>query len=191
MNLRRFLVSCGFVLFSSCLLLSQNPGAKDQDVTSTFHPQGGVFRSNTRLVILDVVATDDKGQPISDLKAEDFTVSENGDPQHISDFTFHHPARITTAVSNQPSNVISNAPQYSGNSCMNVILLDAINTDFSSHAYAQDMLIKYLDSGPEIQPTAVYALENDLKMLHDFTTDTKVLRDVLAHYKSLGPTHLP
>jgi len=53
------------------------------------------------------------------------------------------------------------------------------------------MLIKYLDSGPEIQPTAVYALESDLKMLHDFTTDTKALRDVLAHYKPLGPTHLP
>ncbi len=72
-----------------------------------------------------------------------------------------------------------------------MILLDAINTDFSSHAYAQDMLVKYLDSGPAIQPTAVFALEGKLTMLHDFTTDTKVLRDVVAHFQFQGPEHLP
>jgi hypothetical protein len=35
------------------------------------------IRSNTRLVIVDVVITDKKGQPVSGLKAEDFTVEEN------------------------------------------------------------------------------------------------------------------
>jgi VWFA-related protein len=72
-----------------------------------------------------------------------------------------------------------------------VILLDAINTDFSSHAYAQDMLVKYLETVPTIQPTAVYALEGKLTMLHDFTTDTKALRDVVAHFQFQGPTHIP
>jgi len=84
-------------------LFSQNTAAKDQDVTSTFHPQGGVFRTTTRLVILDVVATDDKGQPVSDLKAEDFTVTENGEPQHISEFSFHYPAKVTAAARTQPA----------------------------------------------------------------------------------------
>jgi VWFA-related protein len=147
------------------------------------------FRTTTRLVVLDVVATDDKGNPVKDLKADDFTVTEDGVAQEIIDFSFHAPGSITT-TSTQP-NVISNVPQYIGQSCLNIILLDAINTDFSSHAYAQDQLVKYLDSGPAIQPTAVYALEGNLKLLHDFTTDPKTLREVLAHYKSLGPTHLP
>ncbi len=33
------------------------------------------IRSNTRLVMVDVVATDKKGQPVTGLKAEDFTGS--------------------------------------------------------------------------------------------------------------------
>lgn len=148
-----------------------------------------VIRASTRLVILDVVATDDKGQPLSGLKAEDFTVLEEGQPQRLSDFSFHTPGVITQTAP-QP-NIITNTPEYSGQSCLNVILLDAINTDFSNHAYAQDQLIEYLDGNPAIQPTAVYALEGNLKLLHDFTTDTKALREVLARYKSLGPTHLP
>lgn len=47
-----------------------------------------VLRATTRLVILDVVATDEKGQPVADLKAEDFTVLEDGKPQQLIDFGF-------------------------------------------------------------------------------------------------------
>jgi len=148
-----------------------------------------VFRSTTRLVILDVVATNDKGQAITDLKSGDFTVLENGQPQEIIDFSFHTPGQITRTAAQ--ANVITNVPQFRGQSCLNVILLDAINTDFSNNAYAQDMLVKYLGTSPTIQPTAIYALEAKLKLLHDFTTDTQVLRDVLNHYRSQAPTHLP
>src|SRR5580765_1922658 len=150
-----------------------------------------ILRATTRLVVLDVVALDEKGQPIPDLKADDFTVLEDGKPQRISDFSYHHPASSSAPARPLAPNIISNAPQFSTNSCMNVILLDAINKDFSSHAYAQDMLIKYLENSPTIQPTAVFALEGKLTMLHDFTTDTKALRDVVAHFRPQGPEHIP
>lgn len=150
-----------------------------------------VLRATTRLVVLDVVVLDEKGEPIPDLKAEDFTVLEDGKPQRVSDFSFHHPEAASAPARQPAPGIISNAPQFSANSCLNVILLDAINTDFSNHAYAQDMLVKYLDSSPPLQPTAVFALEGKLTMLHDFTTDTRVLRDVVAHYQFQGPTHIP
>jgi VWFA-related protein len=151
-----------------------------------------ILRATTRLVVLDVVAVDGKGEPIADLKADDFTVLEDGKPQTVREFSFHHPAAATGATTRVLApNVISNAPQFSSNSCLNVILLDAINTDFSSHAYAQDMLVKYLDTNPAIQPTAVFALEGKLAMLHDFTTDTKALREVVAHFVPRGPEHIP
>jgi VWFA-related protein len=116
---------------------------------------------------------------------------EDGKPQRVSDFSFHHPEAVSAPPRQPAPGVISNTPQFSSNSCLNVILLDAINTDFSNHAYAQDMLVKYLDSSPTIQPTAVFALEGKLTMLHDFTTDTKALRDVVAHFKPQGPEHIP
>jgi VWFA-related protein len=149
-----------------------------------------VLRATTRLVVLDIVAIDEKGEPVTDLKADDFTVLEDGKPQKISDFSFHHPVAGTASPRALAPGVISNAPQFTSNSCLNVILLDGINTDYSNHAYAQDMLVRYLDSNPALQPTAIFALEAKLTMLHDFTTDTKALRDVLAHFKYQGPIQL-
>jgi VWFA-related protein len=149
-----------------------------------------VFRSTTRLVVVDVVVTDQKGAPVTGLKAEDFTVSENGEEQKLADFSFHQPSGIRQVERQSASNILSNSPAFEGNSALNVILLDGVNTDFSNHAYAQELLVKYLDSNPRIQPTAVYALESNLRLLHDFTTDTKALRDAVAHYKGVTPTHI-
>lgn len=149
------------------------------------------FRSTTRLVVVDVVATDEKGSPVKDLKAEDFVVKENDEPQKVVDFSFHQPGGVKIAPRQPAPNVFSNSPLYSGNSSLNVILLDAINTDFSNHAYAQDMLVKYLGTNPTLQPTAVYALENNLRLLHDFSTDPAALRDAIMHYRGIGVSHLP
>ena len=44
------------------------------------------IRANTRLVVVDVVVTDKKGQPVTGLKPEDFTVEENGKKQKVSLF---------------------------------------------------------------------------------------------------------
>src|SRR5437870_13463576 len=45
-----------------------------------------VIRVTSNLVSLDVIVKDKKGKAITDLKAEDFTVSENGVPQKIEFF---------------------------------------------------------------------------------------------------------
>ncbi len=46
------------------------------------------FKANTNLVIVDVTAKDKAGMAIEGLKAEDFTVLEDGKPQKISVFEF-------------------------------------------------------------------------------------------------------
>jgi VWFA-related protein len=182
------------ILLVSALLGPWTPAANSQASSTQGAGSGSqpksVIRASTRLVILDVVATDDKGEPIAGLKAEDFTALEDGKPQTISDFSFHRPPEGAAKASQLPPEIASNAPAYTSNSSLNIILLDAINTDFSSHAYAQDMLIKYLGTGPAIQPTAVFALEGKLEMLHDFTTDTQALKEALIHFKPQGPEHI-
>ncbi|HWZ43235.1 MAG TPA: VWA domain-containing protein [Candidatus Saccharimonadales bacterium] len=178
-------------LAASCLLLIA--GASAQNGPAPVDQSQSVIRATTRLVVVDLVAVDANGKPVPDLKQEDFTVLEEGVPQKISTFSFQHPdpQAHTPAAQPVPSGIITNAPQYGTTSTFNIILLDSINTDFSAHAYAQDMLAKYLGSGPEIQPTAVFALGSKLVMLHDFTTDSRALREVVANFKSQGPTHIP
>src|SRR6267142_2992666 len=121
-----------------------------------------VIRATTRLVILDIVAVDAKGNTVTDLKAEEIRVLENGKEQTKRDFTFlrpdeHAPQRV---VLNLPSDVYTNVPQYKGNSSFNIILFDVLNTRFLNLAYAQDQIVSYLDKHPPTQPTALYALGN-------------------------------
>ena len=45
-----------------------------------------VFRTGVNVVRVDVIVTDKSGEPVTDLKAEDFQVSENNQPQKIDTF---------------------------------------------------------------------------------------------------------
>jgi len=50
--------------------------------------QQPVFRSRTQHVAIDVVVTDNRDRPVTDLTKDDFEVRENGTRQTITDFTF-------------------------------------------------------------------------------------------------------
>ncbi len=142
-----------------------------------------VVRANTRLVVVDVVATDGHGQPMKGLNAGDFVVSENGQPQKIAEFTFHHPGESTARPAPKLApGVISNAPQMAASS-LNVLLFDVGNGDFQAHAYGKEQLDKFLRAGPLGQPLAIYAMENELRLLHDFTRDVDALRTSVEQYR--------
>jgi VWFA-related protein len=154
-------------------------GEKKSDVVQS----DTVLRANTRLVVTDVVATDNSGKPITDLKAQDFKVLENGRPQQVSNFSFHQPAAQAAGRTIQlPPDVVTNMPAYKASS-MNVILFDSANGDASEHAYARDELLKFLSTAEIHEPLAIFALHTDLKLLHDFTTDGKALHAAMAAYK--------
>jgi len=62
--------------------------------------------------------------------------------------------------------VVSNVPR--GNATgLNVILLDRINGESRNQVYAQDRLVKFLESGKPVQPTAVFVLDQKLAVVHD------------------------
>lgn len=152
-------------------------------------PPEYVFSSTTRLVILDIVATDKQGNRVTDLKPEEVQILENGREQQKRDFTFVQPnpqLAASRAPVSLPPDVFTNTPQYQGNSSYNVILFDVLNSGFAGRAYAHDELIKYLDQAPPNQPTAIFALGNKLWLLHDFTTDHDALKDVIRRFKGQG-----
>jgi VWFA-related protein len=170
------------------------PGAYSQTTTSS-PPQdvlqsNQTLRTNTRLVVVDVVATDSNGQPVSDLKASDLTVLEDGKPQKISAFSYQREKAAIVVAGTATAGVFTNAPQYKDASSMNVILLDALNGNLAGHAYGRDQLLKFLDKGTLTQPTALNALEEKLTLLHDFTTDIKGLRSLVEDYKPKGAAHV-
>jgi len=167
----------------------QSEKPQQEEPAKAQKPPEYVFRTTTRLVILDLVATDAQGRTVSDLKPEEVQIFENGKEQAKRDFSFLQPSPEQAAQLvnlHLPPDVYSNAPQYRGNSSYNVILFDVLNTSFPSLAYAHDEIIKYLDHTPPNQPIAIYALGNKLWLLHDFTTDHQALKEVMRKFKGQG-----
>ncbi|MDQ5839220.1 MAG: hypothetical protein M3379_20770, partial [Acidobacteriota bacterium] len=72
-------------------LLSQAAAASAQQQQPQRPPapadEEEVVRLNTELVQLRAVVTDRKGQPVENLKKEDFEVLENGQPREVSFFS--------------------------------------------------------------------------------------------------------
>src|SRR5882724_33586 len=158
---------------------SQTASTQTQDVLHSDQ----VLRANTRLVVVDVVATDGKGQLLGDLKPGDLTMLEDGKIQKISNFTFHPPGKTDVVLnSHLPANVVTNAPSFQASS-LNVLLLDTLNGDFAEQAYVKDQLLKYLSRAQFTRPIAIFALEDRLVLLHDFTTDAAVLKSAVEKFK--------
>ncbi|MBZ5504366.1 MAG: VWA domain-containing protein [Acidobacteriia bacterium] len=173
---------------SSALTQSQNVQDQNkQQKPALVYESATVLKSITRLVVVDVVATGKDGA-VTDLQRDDFTVLEDGKEQKVRVFSFQQP-RVNTSGGapivppRLPENVYSNVARYNTSSALNVVLLDALNTNLPNQAYVRDQMIRYLEKMPEGQPVAVYTLGTKLTLLQDFTNDPAVLKAVVKELK--------
>jgi VWFA-related protein len=147
-----------------------------------------VLKVKTRLVIVDVIALDHKGSPVTDLDAKDFTLMEEGKPQTIRSFSFQQPshspgepaALVPITLS---ANRITNMPRFKTDSALNVLLIDGINVSNVNQKYTREEMLKFLAKLPAGQPLAVYALGSKLRMLQDFTVDPSLLKAAVKKAK--------
>ena len=181
------------IVFTICLVASQAqqaaPAPSPSPAPATTLP---TLKVSTRLVVVDVVAVDGKGHPITDLKADDFSVLEEGSNQSIKVFSFQQPApadQPQQPPAKLPGNMVTNVPTYKPNRTMSVLLLDGLNTENKDQKYARQEMLKYLAKLPAGQPVAVFVLGNRLRMIQDFTTDPQMLKEAVAKLKdSSSPT---
>lgn len=168
-----------------------------QQKAETVYESATVLKAVTRLVVVDVVADNKKGEPITDLKLSDFTLLEDGKQQTIKVFNFQepvlHPRPPAPAPTGTklPENIYSNVPTYQATSALNVVLLDALNTTMPNQTYVRDQMIHYLEKMPEGRPVAVYTLGTKLRLLQDFTTDPATLKEVIRKLKTTSSPLLP
>jgi VWFA-related protein len=144
-----------------------------------------VLKVRTRMVVVDVIAQNNKGETVTDLTLQDFVITEDDHPQKISAFNFQHPdaALKPVKVPDLPTGTVNNLPQYQPNGALNVLLLDALNTTSTNQAYAREMMVKMLAKLPQGQPMAIYLLGSKLRLIQDFTSDPDVLRQAALNVK--------
>jgi len=149
------------------------------------------FESNVRVVLLDVVVTDSKGNPVTGLKQDDFRVFEDGKPQKIASFQEHKGAPVVQdKLPPLPKDTYTNYPAVEAADSINVLLIDSLNTPILDGNYAHQQVIKYLKTIPLGARLAIFTLSSRLRMVQDFTRDSSQLLAVLdkmatAKYSSL------
>lgn len=151
------------------------------------NPSIPTFRITSRLVILDMVVVDGKGAIVKDLKREDFSVEEAGQPQTILNFDLagaHTPKpEITINSTAELDRLAPGAP-------VDIILLDEFNTRFEDMAFARYSLKKYLDKQPDklVTPTMLIAVDlQHFTVLHDYTQNKEEILSSLKHHFVSNP----
>ena len=140
------------------------------------------IRRNARLVILDVVVTDRKGNVVKDLKREDFHVTESREDQTILNFeeTGSHLPDATATI-DSTADLDRTAPRAP----VNIILLDEFNTRFEDMAFARYSLKKFLEKQPDKLTTPTMLLSVTLEkftVVKDYTQNKQALIDALDHH---------
>lgn len=151
------------------LLLSVplGPAVQAQDQTP-------LVRSNTRLVLLDVVITGKDGHPVRGLNRGDLQVLEDGVPQKLVSFE-EAPGSMAVA-----GRALSAA--------RTLILLDELNIAFSDLAYARDRVSMYLDEAKSPMPptTLMIVANSGLVTVQDYTQDKELLKTKLVNLPALN-----
>jgi VWFA-related protein len=153
-------------------------------VTPTIH-------SAAKLVVVDVTVSDKHGNPVHDLKKDDFTVLENGNPQAVHTFEEHVALSAADAVKfppmpQMPPGVFTNITPAPVNSAINIILIDTLNTPIDDQSYLRSQLVNYINHATPGVSIAIFALTTHLTMLQGFTSDMDVLKRIVS--KEAGKT---
>jgi VWFA-related protein len=163
----------------------QAPPARSQAPRSqpTANPNGTyTLQSTARIVILDVVVTDAKGNIVTDLKKDDFKVTEVNEPQTILNF---EAAGAHTLAPELTINSTAELDRIAPRAPVNIILLDEFNTRFEDMAFARYSLKKFLEKQPEklTTPTMLVAVNlQNFTVLHDYTQDKRAIITALDHH---------
>jgi len=141
--------------------------ASTQDVPKPT-PANTITR-NVSLVVLDGVVVDAKGNPVTDLKKEEFHITEDDQPQQVRNFEV--PGQNTPA----PSVTIESTADLdhlAPRAPVNIVLLDEFNTRFEDMAFARYSLKKWLEKQPDKLDTPTMLIAVDLQhftVLRDYT----------------------
>jgi len=178
------------VLFSLVLLWFTAASLPSQTATSDSSNAVTTIRTKLQVVLVDVVVTNNKGEPVPGLRKEDFEIFEDNKPQTIATFAEHRGVPLTQIkLPPMPPGVYTNYPLTEKADAVNVLLLDALNTQTGDQAYVRAQMIKYLATISPGARVAVFTLASRLRMLSGITTDSAQLWAVLNDKKGAAGVH--
>jgi len=148
--------------------------AQDKKNSQQTSDEQEVIKVSSNLVSVDVVVKDKKGKFVTDLKAEDFTVLENGVPQHVEFFDSTlssergagQPATIAGSTQPKPENP-SGLPRN-----IIALVLDGQSTELANLKHVREGVEKYIrERISDTDSVALFSISGGLQLLQSFTHD--------------------
>jgi VWFA-related protein len=159
--------------------------------------QEDVVRTDVNLVQIDVVVIDKAGRQVTDLKPEDFEVSEDGKKRQLTHFSY-------IATGSAPTSASQPKPEEAKKTTEPVkpaqlkreqvrrtvaLVIDDLGLSYESFGYARKALAKFVDE--QMQPNDLVAIlrtSSGIGVLQQFTSDKRQLHAVIerVRWNSLG-----
>ncbi|HUS19123.1 MAG TPA: VWA domain-containing protein [Terriglobales bacterium] len=194
---RRFLAQAALLGLLCPLLPAQTPAPSAKPAEQ---PQRDfTFKVTSDLVLVNVVARDKKGNLITDLKREDFTLLEDSKPQKISSFDIENtemaalPEVVSAAPADGgPAQAATEAKPKAPTASINlknrrliVLFFDFSGMEEEEIVRAVEAAQKYLDQQMTAADTvAITSFSSSLIVNQDFTADRGALKKALARFTS-------
>jgi VWFA-related protein len=143
-------------------------------------------------VVVDVVVTDDRGQPVHGLQRNDFRILEGKVPQNIRGFYEHEgltaqqQAKIQPMPKLPPGTFTNYSPAVDSDQALNILLIDSLNTATKDQSFVRQQLKKYLNTAKPGTRVAIFGLTTHLVLLQGFTADPSILRDIIDKKNPVG-----
>ncbi len=149
--------------------------------------QQGDVQLRTNEVLLDLVATDKKGNPVTDLHQNEIQVLENGEPQAVTSFGLVRAGKVNGGVAGPDLATSPDAPVAISKSLFHGINLIIIIVDRTS--VVRENLAQVFKSSEKFvnerlalnDMVAVFANTNRPVMLQNFTNNKPKLLEALKH----------
>jgi VWFA-related protein len=143
------------------------------------------LRTTTRLVQINVIVHNRKGEPVEGLTKGDFTVLDQGKEQQIAAFSANSAMpRDGAMIPPLPPNVFSNrgGSGAANPGSVTVILFDALNTAIQDQFYARQQVLKFLRQLQPQDHVAIYVLTTKIIVLNEFTQDASSLLQAIQKF---------
>jgi VWFA-related protein len=155
---------------------------------------GVTFKVESNLVIVNVDVRDKSGKPLAGLKAQDFTLTEDGKPQKIAVFEYQQldaPAEVVTPTrpEQRPAPRREIAPSAPGRIKYKDRRLLVLFFDFSSmpvpdQIRAQKSALQFIEK--QLTPAdlvSVMTFGSKLQVMEDFTADRERLTEIIKGFR--------
>ncbi|MBI5084856.1 MAG: VWA domain-containing protein, partial [Acidobacteria bacterium] len=162
---------------AATLLLTAFAAAQDEKPT---------FQATTRLLEFSFAAVDKKGAPITDLRKDELVLLVDGKPYDLAFFRFEgSAAQAAPAPPALPPGIFTNRIELTGGPARNItaLLIDSANTEPKDQMFVKAQALQFLAALAPQTHVAVFQLGQNLRVLHDFTSDMTSLRKSLKSVK--------